>query len=273
MAKRLETSFGTSKISVYDKDFSRCQSYSNAKKSLEQIEESVIFSMLPNDDSLIDVYLRGRLFEKIPEKSTLVDFSTTSYDLSRKLNKEASKYGHLFVDSPVSGGTEAARNGTLTLLLGCIEGEVKHLKPFLACMSSNQIYLSDRGNGCVAKVCNNFVLMGTMIITCEAITAAQKSGLDSQKILEVLNKCSGQSWVSSKYPPIATASVPNSPSQRNFDDGFQCKLAMKDLTLAKSLFQSYGLRSRALENCLQIYSELESKGRGGKDIGVYIEEL
>lgn len=272
MARRIETELGR-KLSVYDLDASKTVQFKERISSLSSIDASTIFTMLPSDKVLEQTFLQNRLFDKIPKNSMIIDFSTTSPSLSRRLNLEASKYGHIFIDSPVSGGIEAAKNGNLSLLMGCKEDEISNILPLLKCVSNNQIFLQKRGNGCVAKICNNFVLMSTMIATCEAIAAANTNGVDPALFVDVLNKCSGQSWVSSKYSPVPIESLPNSPCRQDFNAGFQSTLALKDLSMAKGLFDGCKFESSVIDPVIDVYQRIVQEGKGAKDIGVYIKEI
>ena len=115
--------------------------------------------------------------------------------------------------------------------------------------------------------------MSCMITTCEAIAASAKNGVDPALFVDVLNKCSGQSWVSSKYSPVPIHTMPNAPCRKDFDVGFQSKLALKDLNMAREIFTSSGVSSTMLNNVMEVYEKIVRDGRGTKDIGVYIKEF
>jgi 3-hydroxyisobutyrate dehydrogenase len=273
IAKRIEKLSSVSFLDVYDNERTNLKEFSRSVSSLKDLDHQLIFSMLPDDQAIEDTFLKSDIFKSLPKRCFIVDLSTTSPKLSRHLSMIASKHDHLFIDSPVSGGVGAATNGTLSLLMGCTPAEVDPIMPILKGFSKTQIYLSERGNGSVAKVCNNFVMLSTMIATCEAIAAATKSGVSSEDFVNVLNNCSGQSWVSSLYSPVPVSSLSNLPCHNSFDNGYKVSLAVKDLKLAMNIFADSPIDSKILNSIFAAYNKIAKEGKSSKDIGIYIKEF
>lgn len=166
----------------------------------------------------------------------LVELSTiepqTALELAAAVAREnkASKFPLHFLSAPVSGGTAAAANGTLTVLVGGPLASLELASPFLSAFSARVIHAGkDSGDGDAAKLANNLALAIQMCSVSEALSLASRlapQSLTPQKMIEILNECSGKCWSSEVYPPL--------PEMRNnYRGGFAASLMLKDLKLAK----------------------------------------
>ncbi|XP_012344504.1 3-hydroxyisobutyrate dehydrogenase, mitochondrial isoform X2 [Apis florea] len=163
----------------------------------------VVVSMLPSNQHVLDVYnLKNGLLSSAKRNSILIDSSTIDPFVSQTLAKEAKKLNLNFLDSPVSGGINAAKNGTLTFMVGGSKENFELVKTLLNCMGSRIIHCGDVGMGQAAKLCNNMLLGISMIGTAEAFNLGQKLGLDSKILTDIINSSSGKCWSSELYNPV-----------------------------------------------------------------------
>ncbi|ESO10157.1 hypothetical protein HELRODRAFT_156397 [Helobdella robusta] len=193
-----------------------------------------IITMLPSSPHVKEVYLgQNGILSKAQPDSLFVDSSTIDPDVSRQLEKEALKFHSTFIDAPVSGGVTAAKEGTLTFMVGGQQSSFSVVKDLLENMGKIVVYCGPSGTGQAAKICNNMLLGISMIGTAEAMILGQKLGLDPKLFASILNSSSGQCWSTLKYNPCPGV-VENIPASRNYEGGFGSKLMAKDLGLAQT---------------------------------------
>ncbi|XP_031832519.2 3-hydroxyisobutyrate dehydrogenase, mitochondrial isoform X1 [Nomia melanderi] len=197
-------------------------------------DAQAVVSMLPSNQHVLDVYdgENGILSSARPS-TLLIDSSTIDPFVSQTLAKKAEKCGIRFTDGPVSGGINAAKNGTLTFMVGGSEENFELVKPLLEGMGTKIVHCGDVGMGQAAKLCNNMLLGISMIGTAEAFNLGQKLGLDAKVLAEIVNSSSGRCWSSELYNPVPGV-LENVPSSKNYEGGFSTSLMTKDLGLAQS---------------------------------------
>ncbi|KAH9261121.1 3-hydroxyisobutyrate dehydrogenase [Batrachochytrium salamandrivorans] len=215
-------------------------------KVLEDVRQGVddaqvIVSMLPSNQHVLSTYLdpsKGLLSHaKFPRSSPvlLIDSSTVNPSVSKQVAAALSQVNPTaqFVDAPVSGGVNGAKNGTLTFMVGASSPTQfeTQVKPFLGFMGKNIVHCGDVGTGQVAKLCNNMILASSMVAVCEAMNMGQKLGMDSKVLAGILNTSTARCWSSDSYNPVPGV-MPNVPSSNNYDGGFGSQLMLKDLGLA-----------------------------------------
>ncbi|MEO0643626.1 MAG: NAD(P)-binding domain-containing protein, partial [Pseudomonadota bacterium] len=152
-----------------------CQIFDTAREACAEAE--AVVSMLPNGSIVKSVY-ESEVFGHAPEGSVLLDCSTIDVATAKEVIEAASAHGYDMVDAPVSGGIAAAIGGTLTFMVGGAQGAFERAEPVLQAMGQAVIHAGDAGAGQTAKICNNMLLAITMIGTAEAMTMAEKLGLD-----------------------------------------------------------------------------------------------
>lgn len=213
---------------------------------LEDVREGVadaqvIVSMLPSNQHVLSTYLdpsKGLLSHaKFPRSSPvlLVDSSTVNPSVSKQVAAAlaAVNPSAQFVDAPVSGGVNGAKNGTLTFMVGAASPQQFEalVKPFLEGMGKNIVHCGDVGTGQVAKLCNNMILASSMAAVCEAMNMGRKLGMDSKVLAGILNTSTARCWSSDSYNPVPGV-MPNVPSSNHYEGGFGSQLMLKDLGLA-----------------------------------------
>jgi 3-hydroxyisobutyrate dehydrogenase-like beta-hydroxyacid dehydrogenase len=148
----------------------------------------VILSSLTNDDAVKSVYTHWQgVFAHVRRGSAIIEMSTVLPATSRELYKLSREAGVNFLDSPVSGSTPAAEEGTLTLFCGGDEELFQAAQPIFSAISSQNFYLGDSGSGTAMKLVANTLLGVGMQAIAESVALGQKEGLDRHRLLEVLS--------------------------------------------------------------------------------------
>lgn len=254
--------------SLTDIGADRASSPSEMAKDVE-----VIVSMLPSNQHVLDVYnLKNGLLSSAKRNSFLIDSSTIDPFVSQMLAKEAKKLDLNFLDSPVSGGINAAKDGTLTFMVGGSKENFELVKTLLNCMGSRIIHCGDVGMGQAAKLCNNMLLGISMIGTAEAFNLGQKLGLDSKILTDIINSSSGKCWSSELHNPVPGI-LRNVPSSKNYEGGFGVTLMAKDLGLAQSVATKVEATIPLGSLAHQIYRAIIVQGFAKKDFSYVYQFL
>ncbi|XP_076244760.1 3-hydroxyisobutyrate dehydrogenase, mitochondrial [Calliopsis andreniformis] len=226
------------KLTVFDVNESAVMNLTGANSVASPAEVvkdvEVVVSMLPSSQNVVDVYNgQNGVLSSAKKGTLLIDSSTIDPFVSQIMAKEAEKFGVRFIDGPVSGGVNAAKDGTLTFMVGGSKENFELAKPLLESMGSRVIHCGDVGMGQAAKLCNNMLLAISMAGTAEAFNLGQKLGLDAKVLAEIVNSSSGRCWSSEVYNPVPGI-LDNVPSSKNYEGGFGTALMAKDLGLAQS---------------------------------------
>jgi 3-hydroxyisobutyrate dehydrogenase-like beta-hydroxyacid dehydrogenase len=151
-------------------------------------EADVIFSSLTNDEAVKNVYTDpAGVLAHVRRGSAVIEMSTVLPATSRQLYRLSREAGVRFLDSPVSGSTPAAEQGTLTLFCGGDEELFQAAQPIFSSIGGQYFYLGGSGSGTAMKLVANTLLGVGMQAIAESIALGQKEGLDRHRLLEVLS--------------------------------------------------------------------------------------
>lgn len=184
--------------------------------------------------------------------SVLIEMSTISPDVTRTVAARLAEKDVAMLDAPVSGGDAGAIAGTLSIMVGGDAAVLERCRPVLDAMGKTITHVGPTGAGQTVKLCNQVAIAGALLGVCEALTLAQKSGVDPAKMLDAISAGAAASWQLSNLGPRII--------DRDFAPGFMIKLLQKDLRLALAAAGSVQqpLPNTALVN--QLYHHLESVG-------------
>lgn len=184
--------------------------------------------------------------------SVLIEMSTISPDVTRTVAARLAEKDVAMLDAPVSGGDAGAIAGTLSIMVGGDAAVLERCRPILDAMGKTITHVGPTGAGQTVKLCNQVAIAGALLGVCEALTLAQKSGVDPAKMLDAISAGAAASWQLSNLGPRII--------DRDFAPGFMIKLLQKDLRLALGAAGSVQqpLPNTALVN--QLYHHLESVG-------------
>ncbi|KAG6452152.1 NAD-dependent L-serine dehydrogenase [Manduca sexta] len=233
----------------------------------------VVFSILPSNKAVLDAYLEKDGVVALAKKgSLLIDSSTVSPEVSRKVGEAAEEKGLHFSDAPVSGGTMGAQNATLAFMAGGRKEDFDRALALLQAMGAKHFYCGATGAGQVAKLTNNLLMGITGMATAECMNMGIKMGLEPKVLLDVLNNSSARSWSTEVYCPVPGL-VPTAPSSRNYDGGFKNDLMVKDLELASGMALSIRSPVPLGAVATQLYRIVQSRGYGQKDFSFVFQLL
>jgi 3-hydroxyisobutyrate dehydrogenase len=212
-----------------------------AGSALEAASEAdAVITMLPSDKIVGEMYLGENGFlAQLISKPLLIDSSTVSAEIARRIYAAAFKGGFSFIDAPVSGGVMGARAGTLSFMVGGDKSAVDDASAMLYSMGSRIFHAGESGAGQVAKMCNNMLAAILMAGTAEALALGSKNGLDANALTEIINHSTGRNFMTEKWNPWPGV-LPDVPSSHGYQGGFQIALMCKDLGLALSNAQLHG---------------------------------
>ena len=190
-------------------------------------DADVVFTMVGYPSDVEDVYLStDGLLRRAKKGAWLIDLTTSSPQLARDIHDAAEVEDKHAFDCPVTGGEAGAIAGTLTLIVGATEAEVAPVLPVLETFSSQVFYFDVPGGGQAAKLCNQVSLASCMVGYADALALAKQSGIDAEKVLEVMANGTGGSGASRSLAPKSLAG--------DYKPGFLVEHLRKDVALALS---------------------------------------
>jgi 3-hydroxyisobutyrate dehydrogenase len=186
----------------------------------------------------------------------LIDMTTSSPALAKRIHETAKARDVSAVDAPVSGGDKGAREATLSIMVGADEATFQAVLPVLNLMGKNVVRQGGPGSGQHAKLCNQIAIAGTMMGVCEALAYARGAGLDGATVLESIGSGAAGSWSLTNLAPRII--------RGDFEPGFYVKHFIKDMTLALEAAAQMKLDARGLALALELYEEVARAGLGDK---------
>ncbi|KFD22534.1 NADP-dependent dehydrogenase [Tatumella ptyseos ATCC 33301] len=196
---------------------------------------SIVILSLPKSEHVEAVCLKDGGIGTYGQPGLIViDTTTSTPEVSRRVASCLKEKGIGFVDAPVSGGPAGAAAGTMAMVIGAEEEQLTKIMPVLKAMSSTQIHIGSCGAGNVAKIANNLLCATHLIATAEALSMAAKAGVDPQKVLNGINAGSGSSSVSK-------VSFEKWILNKAYNSGFTMALMRKDVGLANTLAEQLDL--------------------------------
>ncbi|MGA3147098.1 MAG: NAD(P)-dependent oxidoreductase [Acidimicrobiales bacterium] len=196
----------------------------------------IVILCVPSSPQVVEVV--DLMLPALGTGKVVVDCSTIDPDVARAQHQRVTATGAGFLDAPLSGGTAGAEKGTLTLMVGGDEATLDTARPALEPFAGLVVHVGGPGMGQVVKLCNNLIYAAQMLATAEATALAVKSGVDLDKLHEVLVHSTGDCVAVRTRLPVAGV-VPDSPASNGWRPGFMTDLMAKDLDLALN----YGARA------------------------------
>ena len=222
-----------------------------------------VFSCLGDDSDVEAVF--SQLDEVISSGMVIVDHTTASADLARRLNETLTVKGALFLDAPVSGGQAGAENGQLTIMCGGSQAAFDRAAPVMEAYAKQMTLIGEAGAGQTAKMVNQICIAGVVQGLSEGLAFAQKAGLDPAKVIEAISKGAAQSWqMENRWKTMVDG---------KFDYGFAVDWMRKDLriTLEEARRNGASLPVTALVD--QFYSDVQANGGSRWDTSSLITRL
>ncbi len=205
------------------------------------------------------------LAEGLRKGSLVVDCSTVSPSATRTWAGRLAEAGVSFVDAPVSGGSEGAANGTLSIMVGGAADDVERARPYLEAMGKTITHLGEVGTGQICKLVNQILVVVNMLAVSEALVFAKAGGLDLEKTLTAVTGGAAGSWMLANRGPQVIA--------RDWRPGFRLDLQQKDLRLVLETADSLGVPALATSTVFHLYRTLEREGLGAEGNHALVKAL
>ena len=225
--------------------------------SLKELTEScdVIMICVSDTPDVEEVLMEADgILSGLSEGKLIIDHSTISPHTSIELAKAVNQKGAHWLDAPVSGGSEGAQKGTLSIMVGGEEEQFLRALPTMQAIGKTVTHVGDQGAGQMVKLVNQILVVVNCLAVSEAMIFAQASGLDLDRTLKAVEGGAAGSWMLS-----------NRGSQmiiRDWKPGFTVNLQQKDLRLVLEAADKIGIPLLATSLVFQLYRTLQEQGLG-----------
>ncbi len=199
------------------------------------------------------------IFQTMKSGGLVIDMTTSSPILAKRIASEASAKGIGALDAPVSGGDLGAKEARLSIMVGGDEASFERAKPLFEIMGKNIQLQGLAGAGQYTKMCNQIAIAAGMVAIAESLAYAKAAGLDPKKVLASIETGAAGSWSLSNLAPRAL--------DGNYDPGFFVKHFIKDMGIAIESATEMGLTLPGLNLAKELYDRVAADG--GADDGTH----
>lgn len=190
--------------------------------------------------------------------SIVIDCSTVAAATAREAAARLAPANVSFLDAPVSGGTEGAVNGTLSIMVGGDAATLERARPVLEAMGKRIVHIGGHGAGQATKAVNQIAVAGVNQAVSEALAFAEAHGLDLGRVIDAVGGGAAQSW-------FLTNRGPNMQNM-TFPLGFRVRLHQKDLGICRAMAADHGVQLPVVEMTMVHYDRLIEAGHGDEDV-------
>ena len=217
-------------------------------------QSDVIITMVGYPSDVEQVWLGAEGIIAHASNALLIDMTTSSPALAKKLAEAAAQAGHQALDAPVSGGDIGAREAKLSIMVGGEAATFDKALPILQLMGANIVHMGAAGAGQHTKMSNQIVIASTIMGVCEGLAYAKGAGLDSAALLQ----CIGGGAAGGFQLNVMGARI----AKGDFAPGFFIEHFLKDLGIALEEAEKMGLQLPGASLARKLYKEMIDSGRG-----------
>lgn len=185
----------------------------------------------------------------------VIDTSTISPRATREIAERLAQHGVHMLDAPISGGSEGAAKGTLSIMVGGESAQMERAMPVFSAMGEKITHVGGTGAGQMVKLVNQILVVGNALAMCEALVFAQAGGLDLEKTLAAVSDGAAGSWMLTMRGPQIL--------ERDWSPGFTIDLQQKDVRLALVAADELGVPVPITSMAFHYYRALQAQGLGG----------
>ena len=216
----------------------------------------VVVTCVSTDNDVLGII--DAMLPELQSGAIVIDCSTISADTARSAAHRLRERGAYFLDAPVSGGVEGARDGALAIMVGGDEQAFERAQPVFRAIGRTITHFGASGAGQAAKATNQIMCAGIIQAVAEAMAFAKSEDLPLDRLIETLGKGAGSSWYFvHRAPNILRGDYPA---------GFRVKLHEKDLKICRDMAARHGVQLPLIEMTLVHYRRLIEQGFGDEDI-------
>ncbi|MEX2424568.1 MAG: NAD(P)-dependent oxidoreductase [Acidimicrobiia bacterium] len=220
-----------------------------------------------SDSPDVEAVVRGDdgILAGMQQGALIVDHSTISPTVTRELAAEVSEAGGAWVDAPVSGGSEGAANGTLSIMVGGAETDVSRAMPYFEAMGKTITHVGDVGSGQLVKIVNQMLVVVNQLAVSEALLFSEAAGLDLEATLQAVTGGAAGSWMLANRGPQMV--------RRDWRPGFTIDLQLKDLRLVLDAADELGVPTLGTSIAFHLYRTLQQQGLGSEGNHAMVKAL
>ena len=230
------------------------------KTSPQDLAKSVNFLIMcvGNDDDVREIlFSEDGAYPSLKPGTIVIDHTTTSAKLAKELSAKLKNKNCYYLDAPVSGGQLGAEEGNLTIMVGGEKEAYEKSLDVLAAYSKYSKYMGESGSGQLTKMVNQIAIAGLLQSLSEAVNFSEKSGLNSEDVLNVISKGAAQSWqMDNRWQTML---------KDEFDFGFAVDWMRKDLDIVSDEAISIGANIHVTELVNNFYKQIQEDGGGRLD--------
>jgi 3-hydroxyisobutyrate dehydrogenase-like beta-hydroxyacid dehydrogenase len=241
-----------------------------ASSPAEAARDSEVMMTIVSDSAAVEEVVCGKegILESIRSGAVLIDSSTISPTVSRKLACHLAGKGAKMLDAPVTGSKHGAEKGELTFMIGGEREVVEQMMPLLKVLGKKHIYCGPHGSGLAAKLAQNAIQATMLEIFCEGFVLAAKAGVQPQTLLEIIQSSMARAALTDFKAPFIF--------KGDFTPHFPLKWMHKDLTLAMETAYAHNVPMPTAAAVKEVYAAAKSQGKGNLDYAAvitFLEEL
>ena len=255
-------------LTVWNRTRAKAEAIHGAEvaETLEDLAGAVdIIMICVSDSSDVVAVVEGGLLPGLRDGQLIVDHSTISPAVTRDLAAQVAARGVGWIDAPVSGGSEGARKGTLSTMVGGSIEDLARVRPFLESYSTTITHVGPIGSGQLVKLVNQILVVGNQMAVSEALMFARRAGLDLEATLNAVKGGAAGSWMLANRGPQMIAD--------DWRPGFTIDLQQKDLRLVLDAADDLGAPLPATGLIFQLYRALQASGHGHEGNHALIKAL
>ena len=200
-----------------------------------------------------------------PPAATVIDHSTIDPAGARRIAAALEARGIDMLDAPVSGGAVVAEQAALTIMVGGKKDAFDRCRPVLDCYGAHIIHVGPAGAGQVAKACNQICTVVNMLGVAEALLLAERAGMDSATVRDVIATGFGASRMLDVQSPKMIA--------RDFAGRIESRLHHKDIHIVLQMAQALGVWLPASAAAAKVFDELQARGGAKRDSAAIFDVL
>ncbi len=247
-------------VAVYNRTAARAERWAGehrgriAPSPAEAAKDADIVFACVGRDADVEAVTTGKdgAFHAMQSGAVFVDHTTASAGLARALAEKASAKRFGFVDAPVSGGEQGAKNGQLTIMCGGREADFVKIEPVVSVYARQCRLMGPAGSGQLTKMVNQICIAGVVQGLSEGLSFARAAGLDPAAVVEVISKGAAQSWqMENRYKTMLA---------NEFAHGFAVEWMRKDLAICLDEARRSGASLPLTALVDQFYADVEKMG-------------
>ena len=224
-----------------------------------------IISCLRDDKAITSIMHNIEKSRCFKNKTLFIDHSTISLDQVEKILKFSKKNNFKFLDAPITGGEEGAKNGSLSVMVGGLPSQFKKAKKIISAYSKNIVLVGKIGSGQLTKFTNQILICGVLYSISEAYLFSKNNKLNQNKLYEAIKDGAAGSWqFTNRYKTIIKS---------KFDFGFSTKLMEKDLRYVLNHAKNKKLNLKLTKNVYERYKKLQTTKYKNQDTSSLIKSF